>query len=223
MTLKEILTKRKRIMLLLVGLIVWFCYSPTPTIRFIEFRESQSIPTGSGIPRVGRGAVFRITNDSRHPYSFFANAPSWPFGIFKSADPSDKSGWSTWAPRRWGRVADTIAPHSTADVLVHVNASDVQMKGDFTPADFAAQLARADLAVLVPLESQQPFALGIHFERGTAAELESRNGSRSSVSWFFYRLRLRIDPDYRTEPTWSTVASAPRLSHYRAFGPAEDS
>ncbi len=190
-------------MLLIVGLIAWFCYSPTPTIRFIEFREGQSIPTGSGIPRVGRVAVFRITNDSRHPYSFFANAPSWPYLIAKSADPSDKSGWSPWAGRRWGRVADTIAPNSTADVFIHVNASDVQMKGDFTPADFAAQLARNDLAVLVPLESQQPFALGIHFERGTAAELELRDGSRSSISWFFYRLRVRIDPDYRTEPTWS--------------------
>lgn len=208
MTRKEILTKRKLIMLLLAGVIAWFCYSPTPTIRFIEFREGQRVPTGSGIPRVGRVAVFRITNDSRHPYSFFANAPSWPFGIFKSAVPSDKSGGSTWAGRRWGHVADTIAPHSSADVFIHVNASDVQMKGDLTPADRAAQLARADLALLVPLESQQPFALGIHFERGTAAKLEARNGSRSSISWFFYRLRVRIDPGYRPEPTWSTVASA---------------
>lgn len=208
MKLKEILTKRKLIVLLLVGAIAWLFYSPSPTIRFIEFREGQSIPTSSGIPRVGWVAVFRITNDSRHPYSFFANAPSWPFGIFKSADPSDKSGWSTSATRRWGHVADTIAPHSSADVFIHVNASDVQMKGDFTPADRAAMLARADLAVLVPLESQQQFALGIHFERGTAAELELRDGSRSSISWFFYRLRVRIDPDYRTEPTWSTVASA---------------
>ena len=208
MTLKKILTKRRLIIPLLVGLIAWLSYSPTPTIRFIEFREGQSVPTVSGIPRVGRVAVFRITNDSRHPYSFFANAPSWPFGILKSADPSDTFDWRTWGARRWGRVADTIAPHSTADVFIHVNASDVQMKGDLTPEDHAALLARNDLAVLVPLESQQSFALGIHFERGTAAELEARDTSRSSISWFFYRLRVRIDPDYKTEPTWSTVASA---------------
>lgn len=131
MTPREILMKRKLIILLLVGLIAWLGYSPTPPIRFVEFRDSQSIPTGSAIPRVGRVAVFRITNDSRHHYSFFANAPSWPFGIVKIADPSDKSDW-----------------------------------------------------------------------------IESRDGPRSSISWFFYRLRLRIDPDYYAEPTWSTVASA---------------
>ncbi len=206
--------KRKPIILLLVGffasgLTAWLGYAPTPTISFIEFREGQSIPARNGITRVGRVAVFRITNDSRSPYSFFGYAPSWPFYLSRSPDPSDKSGWVTTSPRKWGGVADTIEPHSTIDIHVHLNASDVQMPGDLAPSDYAERLARADLEAQVPLESQRPFAIGIHFERGTAEQLQSRDSSPSTISRFIYRLRCRIDPKYfGPEPTWSTLAQA---------------
>lgn len=47
------------------------------------------------------------------------------------------------------------------------------------------------------------FAIGIHFECGTAEQLQSGNARRG----VFHTLRRRIQPDYTgPEPTWSSVA-----------------
>ena len=173
--------KRKPTILLLVGLfacglIAWLGYAPSPTIHFIEFRDGQySIP--GEIFKADRAAVFRITNDSRVPYSFIGYGPSLPFYIYRIPDHSHDSGWVSISPRKYGGVADTIAPHATFDIEVP--------------------------------DEKPPFAIGIHFERGTAEQLQSRNSSPSSISRFIYLLRCRIDPDYLgPEPTWSTVVHA---------------
>ena len=177
--------KRNPIILLLVGLfacaaIAWLAYSPSPAIRFIEFRDGlyypddQRPPDQPATPVGGRMAVFRITNDSRAPYSFFGYGPSSPFYLYRV--PTD-SGWAPMSPRKWGDVPGTIPPHATLDIEV-----------------------RAE---------EPPFAIGIRFERGTAEQLQSSSYSRSRTTRFFYRLRSRIDPNYLgPEPTWSTVVQA---------------
>ena len=206
--------KRKLVILLLFGiigcgLVAWLLYSPTPTIRFIEFRENQKISVGNGPTRVGRVAVFRITNNSRNSYSFLGYGPSWPFYTYRYPDPSDESGWTEMSPRKWGCVAETIAPHSTIDVSVHLHAADVQRPIDIDPSDVAEFIARADLAAQVPIELQPPFAIGIHFERCTAAELMSGNIPKNWFSEFLSWLNSRIDRNYQgPEPTWSTLAYA---------------
>ena len=114
--------KRKPIILLLVGLfacglIAWLGYAPSPTIRFIEFRDGQYRILGETW-KADRAAVFRITNDSRFPYSFRSYGSSLPFYIYRIPDRSDESGWLPLWPRRFGDVADTIAPHATLDIEV---------------------------------------------------------------------------------------------------------
>ena len=114
--------KRGPIILLLVGLFVcgciaWLGYAPSPTIRFIEYRNGQyKIPGETW--RANRAAVFRITNDSRFPYSYFGYGPSLPFYIYRHPDPSHDSGWLTISPRKYGGVADTIAPRSFLEIVV---------------------------------------------------------------------------------------------------------
>ena len=171
--------KRKPIILLLVGLfacgaIAWLGYSSSPAIRFIEFRDGQYLGEYPGTTKMGRVAVFRITNDSCAPYSFLGYGPSSPFYLYRVPT---ASGWTSISPRKWGGEADTIPPHATLDIQVP--------------------------------SGEPPFAIGIHFERGTAEQLQSRDRSSSDISTFFYRLCRRIYPNYRgPEPTWSTVVQA---------------
>ena len=179
--------KLKPAILLLVGFFVcgwiaWLCYAPSPTTRFIEFRDGEYYPDvhcepGQRVtPEACRMAVFRITNNSHAPYSYFGNGPSLPFYIYRYPDPSHDSGWLTISPRKYGGVADTIAP-------------------------------RSFLEIVVP-EANTPFAIGINFERGTAEQLQQNRDSRSGISKFIRWLRCLNVPNYYggPEPTWSTVA-----------------
>lgn len=169
--------KRKPTILLLVGLFVcgmvaWYSYAPSPTIRFMEYRDGEfKIP---GEPwTADRAAIFRITNDSSAPYSYFGYGPSLPFYVYRYSDPSDESGWLALSPRKYGEVADTIAPHSTLDIAV-------------------------------PALSEEQFAIGIHFERGTAGQLEWR----SALSRFLRRQGFFRTSENGPEPTWSNAAQA---------------
>ena len=166
--------KRKPFILLLVGLsacgaLAWLIYSPTPAIRFLEFRDGQ----------YGRVAVFRIVNDSDDPYTYVGYGPSSPLYSYRVPT---ASGWQS-SSLGWcgtGAGAHTISPHTTTDFQVSLSPSS-------------------------PLAT--PFAVGIHFQNGTAAEIQSRYRSRSRISEFFYWLRCRINPKYQgPQPTWSTVA-----------------
>jgi hypothetical protein len=174
--------KRKSILLLLVGLcacglIAWLSYAPSPTIRFVEFRDGL-YPIPSERTEVSRAAVFRITNDSRVPYSFLGYGPSSPFYYYRVPDSSDESGWLALSPRRHGRVADTIAPHATLDLEVPVRG-----KGPFA---IGIQFERCTAEQLQARDSSSP----------------------SALSRFIRRLRYFRVPEYYSgpEPTWSTIA-----------------
>ena len=127
----------------------------------------------------GRMALFQIVNESGSPFATFGYGPDSPFYSCRVSTPA---GWKLhqlgWCGT--GAGPHTLAPHSVTEIQVPV------------PYDSPAA----------------PFAVGIHFERGTAADLASRSHSR--LDEFFEWLRRRINPDYKEEePTWSSVAQLP--------------
>ena len=127
----------------------------------------------------GRMALFQIVNESSSPFVTFGYGAESPFYSYRVSTPA---GWKKhqlgWCGT--GAGPHTLAPHSVTKIQV--------------PAPHDSPAA--------------PFAVGIHFERGTAADLASRSHSR--LDEFFDWLRLRINPDYQgREPTWSSVAQLP--------------
>lgn len=126
-----------------------------------------------------RVALFQIVNESGSPFVTFGYGPHSPFYSCRVSTPT---GWKKhqlgWCGT--GAGPHTLAPHSVTEIQVPV------------PYDSPAA----------------PFAVGIHFERGTAAGLASRSHSR--LDEFFDWLHRRINPDYKErEPTWSSVAQSP--------------
>ncbi len=133
----------------------------------------------------GRMASFQIINESGSPFATFGYGPDSPYFSYRVSTPAGwkkpRVGWVGWCGT--GAGFHTLAPHSVTEIQVPV------------PHDSPAA----------------PFAVGIHFQRGTAEELVSHSRSpRSRVDEFFDWLRLRINPDYKgKEPTWSSVAQLP--------------
>lgn len=148
---------------LALGWVALRWYPPSPSIRFVGFRESAQ----------GQAAVFQIVNDSRDSFSYYGEGPSLPFYSLRLPK---GAGWTTvnlgWCGTGAGWHA--IAPRSTIDFQVN-------------PAEVPAA----------------PFAVGILFERGTAAEVQTSAREPGILEW----VRHQIIPGYGgPEPTWSTVA-----------------
>ncbi|WP_395738190.1 hypothetical protein [Prosthecobacter sp.] len=130
----------------------------------------------------GRLATFRIANDTDDSFSYYGEGLSAPHYSYRIAEPS---GWKTHSLGWCGTGAGlhTLAPHSATEIQVsipHYNAPEPPL----------------------------PFAVGIYFERGTAAQLYARPRRSSLFIQLISLLREKInssshgDPD----PTWSDVA-----------------
>jgi hypothetical protein len=122
---------------------VWRLFPPVPSIDFVEYRDGK----------YGRIAIFRITNDSSMPFSFFGYVYTGPFPSHGPASPygavrvRTAAGWVEDRISPCYAVAQcyTIAPHSTMEVQV-------------------AKIRR---------DPGAPFDFGIRFLRGTAAQVHS--------------------------------------------------
>lgn len=127
----------------------------------------------------GRLAGFQIVNDSDTSYSFFGYGLSAPFYGYKIQEPA---GWK-YRGLGWcgtGAGLHTIAPHSVTEIETRLPGYDVP---------------------------SAPFAVGIHFERGTAAQLYAR-GSRSSILYsliMFLRAKIAPASSGDPDPTWSDL------------------
>lgn len=132
--------------------------------------------------KYGRLATFRIANDTDDSFSYYGYGLSGPFYSYRIAEPS---GWKT-SSLGWcgtGAGLHTLAPHSATEIEVRIPSYDEP-------------------------ELPLPFAVGIHFERGTAAELYARPQRSNFFSQLISLLREKINPSShgRPDPTWSDVA-----------------
>jgi hypothetical protein len=166
------------VLLLAVVWIVSFAFLPEPSIQFVEFRDE-------GREKV---AIFRITNRSWLPISFYGYeypapfppnpGPPQPIGAYRV---QTLGGWKS----------DVISPCRQTLAKCHTVAGrssiDVQME-------------------LFRDARNAPAALGIRFQRGTAAHISSP-AYMKFVEWHYgVRRLLHLPmPDY----TWSNVSSAP--------------
>jgi hypothetical protein len=132
--------------------------------------------------KYGRLATFQIANDTDDSYSYYGEGLSGPHYSYKTEEPS---GWKTHHLGWCGTGAgwQTLAPHSLAEI-------EVPLPGYIAPAP------------------PGPFAVGIYFERGTAARLYSRGRSSNFISTLIMLVREKINPAFggNPEPTWSDVA-----------------
>ncbi|WP_395753174.1 hypothetical protein [Prosthecobacter sp.] len=133
--------------------------------------------------KYGRLATFRIANDTDESFSCYGYGLSTPFYSYRIAEPS---GWKTYSLGWCGTGAGlhTLAPHSAAEIEVRLPSYNEP-------------------------EPPLPFAVGIYFERGTAAQLYARPLRRPNFfSQLISLLREKINPSShgRPDPTWSDLA-----------------
>ena len=128
----------------------------------------------------GRLASFQIVNDSDSPFTVYGHGPDSPRYSYRI---STHTGWQRKGLGEWcgtGMGLHTLAPHSVTEMQA------------FVPQDSPAA----------------PFAVGIHFYRGTAEEVGSHPPSRFVE--VLQELYARINPSAaKPEPTWSTVVQSP--------------
>ncbi|WP_395742012.1 hypothetical protein [Prosthecobacter sp.] len=131
----------------------------------------------------GRVAAFQITNDTDEPYSFYGYGRSSPYCSYKVAT---ASGWQIQGQGWWLTSSEwyTLEPHSVTEVQVSTHDAP-----------------------------STPFAVGVPFERGTAAQVSARRPRRSFIAELLLYLRAKTDPlasltwepGPSTDPTWSDV------------------
>ncbi|MCX6850860.1 MAG: hypothetical protein NTY98_18255 [Verrucomicrobia bacterium] len=128
----------------------------------------------------GRLASFQIVNDTDTSFSFYGEGLSAPHYSYKIQEPA---GWK-YRSLGWcgtGPGWQTLAPHSVTEIETRVPSYDVP---------------------------SAPFAVGIYFERGTAAQLYARGTRSNVISSLITVLRAKIDPASHgdPDPTWSDLA-----------------